>query len=134
MKFKNFLLNESKYYLGQKTGDLLAAVQSLRDDSPNMGNRALIRSAQNIINQIRRILHGRWGEEDLKYLEALQKIGVALAKAIDSKDDMGTVIASVAQELEELTGNLEVPINNLGSEEEPKDAEPDYSLGSELSA
>ena len=139
MKFKHFLLNEGKYYLAQKTGDLLTAIQSLRDDSPNMGNRALIRAAQGVINQIRRILKGRWDEGDTRYLEVLQKIGVALAKAIDTKDDMGIVIASAAQELEQMTSELEVPVNNLGNEEEPKDAGPgesddDYSLGSELGA
>lgn len=133
MKFKNFLINENKYYLGQKVGDLLTAIQSLRDDAPNMGSRVLIRSAQGIINQIRRILHGRWDEEDLKHLETLQTIGVALAKAIDSKDeDMAEVVASAAAELEQLTGSLEVPVNNLGSEED--EPEEDYSLGSEIGA
>lgn len=134
--FKDFLICENKYYLGQKTGDLLTAVQSLMDDAPNIGNRAMIRAAQGIINQIRRILHGRWDDEDLKYLKQLQKIGVALAKAIDSKENMDEVIAAAVQELEDLTDRLEVPVNTLGSEEEPgqeptgpNEYSPGYQLG-----
>lgn len=121
MRFKDFLIHENKYYLGQKAGDLLTAAQSLGEDAPNLGNRALIRGAQGLINQIRRIVHSRWDDEDLKYLKTLQKIGVALCKAIDEKTDMGEVISSVTQALEEMLGEMEVPVNNLGSEEEAGD-------------
>jgi len=137
-KFKEFLICENKFYLGQKAGDLLTAVQSLRDDAPQIGNRAMIRAAQGIVNQIRRILHGRWDDEDVKYLKQLQKIGVAIAKAIDSKENMDEVIASASQELEELLDKLEVPVNALGSEEEPEAQEPanspEYQQGFQLGA
>lgn len=124
MYFKNFLLNENKYYLGQKAGDLLTAIQSLGEDASNLGNRALLRATQGIINQIRKILHGNWGDEDLKYLKGLQKIGVALCKAIDDKEDIAEVIASVQGELESILGDMEVPINQIGSEEdEPMNTE-----------
>ncbi len=136
MRFKEFLFNENKYYLGQKTGDLLTAVQSLGEDAPNLGNRALIRAVQGVINQIRRILHGRWDDGDVKFLKVLQKIGVALCKAIDEKDDIPTVISSVTSELEEMLNKMEVPVNNLVSEEEPDDEMPQEPLtpGMDLSA
>ena len=118
------MINENKYYLGQKTGDILTAVQSLSEDAPNLGNRALLRATQGIINQIRRILHGRWDDEDVKYLKTLQKAGVALCKAIDSKEEMDTVISSVAQTLEDMLSKMEVPVNSMGSETENDGQEP----------
>lgn len=118
MNFKSFLVNENKYYLAQKSGDLLSAVQELGEDAPNLGNRALIRITQGVINQIRRILHGRWDDEDAQYLKTLQKIGVALCKAIDEKEDIAEVVASAQQELEKMMDDMEVPINSVGGEEE----------------
>jgi hypothetical protein len=134
-QFKDFLISENKYYLGQKSGDLLSAMQALSDDSPNIGNREMIRATQGLINQIRRILHSRWDDEDLKYLKTLQKIGVALCKAIDEKEDIATIISSAQRELEEMLNDMEVPVNNLGSEDEagPQQTEP-ISQGSELEA
>jgi hypothetical protein len=117
-RFKSFLLHENKYYLGQKAGDLLTALQSLGDDASNIGNRTLIRAVQGIVNQIRRILHGRWDDGDFKYLKVLQKIGVALCKAIDEKEDIATVLSSAGTELEDLLSKMGVPVNSLGSEEE----------------
>ncbi len=118
MNFKDFLFNENKFYLGQKTGDLLTAVQSLGEDAPNLGNRALIRAVQDLVNQIRRILHGRWDDEDLKYLKTLQKCGVALCKAIDEKQDLGEIISSVGNEIEDMIDKMGVPVNSVGSEDD----------------
>lgn len=116
-KFKSFLLNESKHYLGQRSGDILTALQNLQEDSVNMGNRALIRACQGIVNQIRRILKGRWDDEDINYLKSLQKVGVAIMKSIDENEDMQEVISSSVMELEDLLKKLQVPINSLGSED-----------------
>lgn len=135
-QFKDFLISENKYYLGQKSGDLLSAMQALSDDSPNIGNREMIRATQGLINQIRRILHSRWDDEDLKYLKTLQKIGVALCKAIDEKEDIATIVSSAQKELEEMINDMEVPVNNLGSEDEagPQQQNEPISQGSELEA
>lgn len=118
MKFKEYLLNEDKDYLGQKAGDILSAIQSLGEDAPQMGARAVVRAAEGIVNQIRRILHGRWDEKDLKYLKKLQKIGVALMKGIDSDGDLEEIVASAQHELENVLDDMGTPINTLGSEEE----------------
>lgn len=135
-QFKDFLISENKYYLGQKSGDLLSAMQELSDDSPNIGNREMIRATQGLINQIRRILHSRWDDEDLKYLKTLQKIGVALCKAIDEKEDIATIVSSAQKELEEMINDMEVPVNNMGSEDEagPQQQTEPISQGSELEA
>lgn len=137
-QFKNYLLNEQKHYLGQRSGDILTALQNLQDDAENMGSRVLIRVCQGIVNQIRIILHGRWDEEDVKYLKKLQKIGVALMRAVDDNDDLPQVISSAVMELEGLLNDLQMPINSLGTEDvEPEeDTPPEEPLqpGSELGA
>lgn len=131
--FKDFLLNESKHYLGQKSGDVLNSLQNLQDDSGGMGNRALTRACQVIVNQIRRILHGRWEEEDVPYLNKLQKVGVAIMKAIDEQEDMKEVIASSVAELEGMLDKLQMPINSLGTEGQKSDNEDEpLEKGSEL--
>lgn len=140
--FRSYLLNENLHYLGVRTGDVLSALQDLNDDAAQLGNKALIRACQGIVNQIRRILHGRWDEEDVKYLEKLQKVGVAIMKGIDENEDMAEVIVSSVQELENLIEKLQTPINSLGSEDTsageeesvPQQAEEPMARGSELGA
>jgi hypothetical protein len=137
IKFRDFLLNENKHYLGQKSGDVLTSLQNLEDDVGGMGNRASLRACQGIANQIRRILHGSWEEEDVKYLKRLQKVGVALMKAIDEKEDMEEVISSCGAEMQKLIDDLEVPINSLASSEDTEDnsKEPEPLMpGSEFGA
>jgi len=121
--FKEFLLNEQTAYLGLKVGDILTAAQELRDDAKNMGNRDLTRFSQRIVNQIRRILHSNWPREETKHLKILQKAGVALMKAIDEKDDLGSMISGVVSVLEKLVAALGVPINKLASSDEPQDTD-----------
>lgn len=113
IRFKQFILNESQAYLGQKVGDILTAVQELNDDAPNMGSRDLIRFSERIVNQIRRVLHSNWPREEKKHLAVLQKVGVALMKAIEEKDDLQGVISSSNSMLEKLVSDLGVPIHKL---------------------
>lgn len=129
-QFKSFLLNETKYYLGQRAGDILTALQNLQEDMDGLGKRATTRAAQGIVNQIRIILHGRWDEQDEKFLKSLQKIGVALMKAIDENEDIKEIVASSVNEIEKMLDKLEMPINNLGAEDKK---EPKFSIDSEMS-
>jgi hypothetical protein len=119
MKFKQFLLNESKAYLGQKVGDILTAVQELNNDAANMGTRDLIRFSERIVNQIRRILHSDWPKEETKYLTTLQKVGVALMRSIEEKDDLPGTIAGSSSVLEKLVANLGTPINKFATTDSP---------------
>ncbi|MGC5098436.1 hypothetical protein ACPXA0_25900, partial [Escherichia coli] len=59
-EFRSFLLLEQEDFLAQKVGDVLSALQSLADDSQQMGNRQLIKIADNIVQEMRKILEGRW--------------------------------------------------------------------------
>lgn len=121
-RFKNFLMNENKkilnenmHYLSQQVGDILSSLQSLLDDSDGLGNRQIIRAAQSIVNQIRRILSDKWEDESNKILKNLQKIGVAIMKSIDEKEDLRQTISSAVKLLEKNTEKTKEPLNNLGS-------------------
>ena len=117
--FKTFLLNEQSAYLGQKVGDILTAIQELKDDSKNMGTRDLMRYSERIVNQIRRILHSNWPKEEQKNLQVLQKIGVAIMNSIEKKDNLPQIIAGATSELEKLAGNIGMPVNKLAATEQP---------------
>jgi hypothetical protein len=120
LSFKSFLINETQVYLAQKVGDILAAIQELRDDSQNMGTRDLTNYSMRIVNLIRRVLHSSWPKEERNNLITLQKVGVALMKAIDEKSDLPATISAVAGTLEKLVADLGVPINKLNPTESPE--------------
>jgi len=111
--FKVFLLNEEKNYLGRKVAGVLTPMQELQDDMQNMGARHLIRTAEKLVNDIRKILHGHWEQQQDKYLKELQKIAVAIQKTIEEKGDLREIIPSATQALQTLSGKLGVKVNNL---------------------
>ena len=118
--FKSFLLNEASVYLAQKVGDILSALQELREDAPNMGTRDLTQYAMRIVVLIRRVLHSSWPKDEQPNLLILQKAGVALMKSIDEKSDLPNAISGAAGLLEKLVGDMGVPINKLTPSESPK--------------
>ena len=123
LHFKDFLLNENKQILGHKVADILNAVHDLNDNGANMGARLMVKRATTVVNMIRRILHSPWNDENKKYLKVLQKVGVAIMKAIDEKDDLPSVIAGVSDEIGKLSQKMHVPVNDLGSDEGGSDAD-----------
>ncbi len=135
MRFKQFLLFESKAYLGQRVGDILTALQNLQEDSAGMSARALERSMSKTVDHIRKILHGRWDDSDKKDLKSLQKVGVAMMKAMDETgSDIPSVLASCVAELESLSERIEQPLNNLGSEKSAVDSDREKLLDSDDSS
>lgn len=114
MEFKNFVLNEEKGYFTQRVSDILSALQDLNDSAENMGTRQLISSSETIVNQIRRIIHTHWPQREEDKLHVLQKCGVAIMKAIEEKDDLKSVLQACQENIEELVGDEEKPINQLG--------------------
>lgn len=112
-KFKVFLLNEEKNYLGRKVAGVLTPMQELQDDMQNMGARHLVRTAEKLVNDIRKILHGHWEQRQQQYLKELQKVAVAIQKTIDEKGDLREIIPSATQSLQTLSGKLGVKVNNL---------------------
>lgn len=112
-KFKVFLLNEEKSYLGRKVAGVLTPMQELQDDMENMGARHLVRVAERLVNEIRKILHGHWEQQQQQYLKELQRIAVAIQRTIEDKGDLRDIIPSATQALQTLSGKLGVKINNL---------------------
>jgi len=113
--FKDFILLENRVYLGSKIGDILTALQELRDDAKSMGSRSLVRYAEKIVNQIRRVLHTHWPKDEIKFLKPLQKVGVAMMKAIEEREGLEEIVTGAASELEKVLSKMGVPINKIGS-------------------
>jgi hypothetical protein len=123
--FRDFLLNENRAYLGQRLGDILNALQDLNDNAQGLGTRQLVSNSENIVNQIRRILHTRWSDREEPHLKTLQKVGVGIMKAIEEKDDLPGVLQSASQEVEQLMGRLDVPANKLATPPETESPQGD---------
>lgn len=115
LRFSSFIINEQSEFLAQKIGDLLTAVQDLRDNGKSMGTRDLTKFSEKIVNQIRRVLHSHWSREQQVHLKVLQKVAVAIMKGIEEKGDLNGIIAGSADTLEKLSGNLGVPLNRLAA-------------------
>ena len=124
MRFKEFILNEQQAYLAIKVGTVLTAVQELVADMQNLGTRELVQFSGNVVNRIRRILHSNWSKEEKKFLLVVQKVGVAISKAIEDKDDLAGTLAAAASELEKLVADMGMPINQLASTEDTGKEEP----------
>jgi uncharacterized lipoprotein YmbA len=116
-KFKSFLINESKSYLGRKVSNVLTALQELQEDMVNMGARHLLRAAEQIVNELRKILHGNWELQHHGHLKEIQRVAVAIQRTIENKGDLKEVIPAAAQALQELSTKLGAKVNNLKAPE-----------------
>jgi hypothetical protein len=121
MRFKEFLLNEQQAYLAQKVGNILTAIQELKDDAKSMGSRDLQAFTLAIVGQMRNVLHSSWPREELKFLKRIQKLAAALMKCIEDKGDLPGTVVGVASDLEKLVADMGVPINKLVPTEPSKD-------------
>lgn len=120
MDFKSFLLFEQKEYLADKVNDVLTGIHELLAAKKQMGAKQMVKSAETVANQIRKILHTSWPRSEHKHLKVLQKCGVALMRSIDDKGDFPEIFNSVRAELEKLSHQLRVPVNKLGTKEQPQ--------------
>jgi hypothetical protein len=117
-EFKEFLLNESKLYLGQRIGDILNALHTLNDEGKHMGQRQLVKHAERVGAMIRRILHSSWPKKNTHHLQGLQSAGVAIMKALEDKGDLEEILVSSAKELERVLSDMGTPVNQLGGGED----------------
>jgi len=117
--FSNFLLNEERGHLGNKVNDVLTGMQDLQNDMDNMGTRHLNKLADQLVNQIRKVLHGEWAARNHQHLEDLQKIAVAIKKCIEEKGDLKEIFPAAVQSAQELAGKLGVKVNDLEAPELP---------------
>lgn len=118
-KFKSFLINESKSYLGRKVANVLTALQELQDDMVNLGARHLVRNAEQIVNELRKILHGNWDLQHHGHLKEIQRVAVAIQRTIEDKGDLKEIIPAAVQSLQDLSTKLGAKVNNLKAPEMP---------------
>lgn len=105
--FKKFLLLESDEALVNKVENVLTALQYLNKDGKSLGNRKIIEVVEEVTHQIRHILsNGNWDVDDQNVLKVVQKVGVGLAKAADTNEDINGIVVSSISELEELLKKL----------------------------
>jgi hypothetical protein len=121
-EFKDFLLNEARYFLAARTGDILNALQDLEEEAPHLGKRQMLKHAERVTAMIRRVLHSSWPKGEVKHLQGIQKIGVAIMKAIDEKDDLKEIISGSIQELQQVLNKMEVPLHDMGARDEESEA------------
>lgn len=108
MEFKDFILQENRAFLDQRISDMLSALQDLNDSAESMGARHLVSNGENIVRQIRRIIHTHWPEKEEQRLKTLQKCGVAIMRAIEEKDDLEGVLKACQKNIEEISGDSAV--------------------------
>jgi hypothetical protein len=118
-EFRQYLLTEETVHLAQKVGDLLTALQSLKTDAGNMGGRHMASTTQAIVDQMRRVLSTRWLPEERRHLVVLQRAAVALAKAVDTGDQLPETVAGATVELEKLVAAMGQPVNRMASNASP---------------
>ena len=111
------MINEARSHLGEKLGDILASLQNLSDDAPNLGTKKLVSSCEGVVKNIRPILRGDWPDTEKPTLRTLQKVAVALKKTIDSDEDLKSTVATAVQELQKTSEKLGEPVNQIGSED-----------------
>jgi hypothetical protein len=88
-------------------------MQDVQQDMPNLGTRHLIKLAEDLVNQIRKILHGHWSAKNHVHLKELQKVAVAIKKTIEEKGDLKELMPSATTMIQQLTAKLGVKMNNL---------------------
>lgn len=113
MEFKEFILNESKSYFAQKVSSILTAFQDLNETLSTMGTKHIVSNSQNIVNQIRRIIHTKWSDSESNDLLVLQRCAVAIMRAIEEKDDLKEILKACEQQVEEILSKYENNINNI---------------------
>lgn len=112
-RFKKFLLTEEKLTFGKRVNNVLSDLKSIQEDMDNLGTRHLASLVEDVVNQIRGILHSHWESNYFHFLKDLQKIGVALLKTIEEKGDLRDVIPTAVQALEEVASKIKTRMNDL---------------------
>lgn len=114
IEFKKYLLNENTVLLSQRIGDILSAIQTLSEDPKNIDKR---NKTENIVNQIRRIIHTKWPSNQQNNILLLRKCAANLMMSVDPKKEerpeLDVVLSSCANSLQEILEKLENPINNI---------------------
>lgn len=117
LNFRQFILKENDEFLKEKAGDIYGDLQKIQSTMKQIGVDSLVNDIKVVISKCRAIVQGHWLKQQFKFLEALQKAAVALANAIEEKDDVENVVNSAVDLLKtEIMDKISGPINDLGIE------------------
>ena len=122
LDFRSFVLNENRAFLGKEIGNILTSLQEIQEEASKIGTKNLVRFTDKIVCQVRSLLGGHWSGDDIKFLKSMQKVGVALSKALEENDNLEQTIGSCISEIESTLKKMNVPVNNLAVT--PKEASP----------
>lgn len=124
LNFRHFILRESDEFLKEKIGKIYGDLQNIQQTMKQVGTDSLVNDVKVVVSQIRAIVRGHWLKQQFKYLETLQKVGVALANAVEENDNLeGIINASVDLVKSEIMDKLAGPVNDLGVEPQEQPAE-----------
>ncbi len=118
INFKNYLLSENKVLFSQRVGDIMNGLQELIDNPVNIGKD---KGAKQIVDQIRsKILKTKWSSKLEGNLRTLQNCAANILMSLDPKrenrPDLNQVLSSCLKTLQQMSSNLDAPINNLMGE------------------
>lgn len=115
LNFKKFIILENLQLLGDKIGNLLKDLQELQENYKDIGMTTTCNTIETIISNIQSILRGHWDSSNKKYFKNLQKIGIALSKLLEEKDDFEKILSDSVEEIKSIAMKLNVPLNDLGT-------------------
>ena len=116
-RFSMYLINEDKSHLGHRINDILTSMQDLQDDMDNLGTRHFNRLVDELVNELRKVIHSQWSTQNHKHLEGIQKVAVALKKTLEDKGNMKEIFPAALQTLQSVAGKLGVKVNDMQAPE-----------------
>lgn len=115
INFKNYLLIENKALFSQRLGDIMNALQELIENPVKIGKD---KSAKKIADEIRsRFLKTKWSSSLEGNLLILRNCAANILMSLDPKKenrkDLDVVLRACLSKLNQISNNLESPINNI---------------------
>lgn len=119
INFKNYLLIENKTLFSQRLGDIMNALQELLNNPIKIGKD---KSAKKIADEIRsRFLKTKWSSSLEGNLIILRNCAANILMSLDPKKenrkDLESVLKACLNKLQQMSSNLDAPINNITSPE-----------------
>ncbi len=115
LNFRRFIVLENLQLLGDKIGTLLKNLQELQENYKDIGMVTTCNTIEVMISDIQSILRGHWDSSSKKHFKELQKVGIALSKLLEEKDDFEKVLTDCVEEVKAIATKLNVPLNDLGN-------------------
>lgn len=124
LDFRQFILRESDEFLKEKISKIHGDLQNIQQTMNQIGTDSLVNDIKVVVSQIRAVVQGHWLKQQFVYLSVLQKVGVALANAVEENDNVENIVnASVDLIKKNIIDKLSGPVNDLGVEPQDQPAQ-----------